>query len=392
MSLHTINHHNPAALAIHTTKHARHIPTLSRPAAKPTIAASTKTSEMNYSSIPGPTTICPETSFLFLFNHPPKQTCSSIIFEMSHQSEHSLDECRFLGLPAELREIVYDLVFDVQQGVHLNFEHSQDRRIPPSQFALSSTCKQIYHECKDLLYWLNTFHFNVPILEEPEQIAVRNYRTSTPIVLPLPQVIQSHYRKRHMATAPGNLASPNRHLREKAQHFITLAMRLPHIDQMISRLERTVSQPTLSRLRRVHVHLGSQMRHPFIERFFGAWNEVAPALMMLNTLTELRISFELRISKRLSVAYEFGVQDADKTLAEMDSCVTADDFSLPELATLNGIRVRVWGVFFGTDSAKPPAPFRPEGELGRVPGAYHRSCGIAVLDRIAFGRDMELRA
>lgn len=113
--------------------------------------------------------------------------------------------------------------------------------------------------------------------------------------------------------------------------------------------------------------------------------------MMLNSATELRICFELRISKRLSVAYNFGVQNADKTLAEMDACVKADDFTLPELATLNGIRVRVWGVFFGAEGAKPPTPFRPEGAFDCASGKY-QSCGIAVFDRMAFGRDVELRA
>lgn len=83
------------------------------------------------------------------------------------------------------------------------------------------------------------------------------------------------------------------------------------------------------------------------------------------------------------------MQDADKTLAEMDACVEAEDFTLSELAILNGIRVRVWGVFFGTEDAKPPAPFRPEYGLERVSGTY-RSCGIAVLDRAAFGRDIVL--
>lgn len=111
---------------------------------------------------------------------------------------------------------------------------------------------------------------------------------------------------------------------------------------------------------------------------------------MLSTRTVLRISFELMISKRLSVVYDFGVQNAEKTLEEMDACVEAEDFTLSELAILNGIRVRVWGVFFGSEDAKPPAPFRPQYGLDRISGKY-RSCGIAVFDRVAFGRDMELR-
>lgn len=168
-------------------------------------------------------------------------------------------------------------------------------------------------------------------------------------------------------------------------------MQLPHIDHLVFRLETIVSQPLTSRLQKVHVHLGSQTRHPFIERFFTAWNEVSPALLALNNLVELQISFEMRISKRLSVAYKFGMQDADKTLEEMDRCVKAQDFTLSELATLNGIRVRIWGAFFGTENAKPPSPFRPEGDLDCTQGTY-RNCGIAVIDRIAFGRDMHLQA
>lgn len=168
-------------------------------------------------------------------------------------------------------------------------------------------------------------------------------------------------------------------------------MRLPHIHDIVSRFERVTAQPMISRLRKVHVHLGSQTRHPFIERFFTAWGEVVPALGMLSNLTQLRVSFELRISKRLSVAYEFGVQDADKMLAEMDACVEADEFTLSELATLNGIRIRVWGVFFGTEGAKCPAPFRPKSDFEFASRIY-RSCGVAVVDQTAFERDVELRA
>lgn len=149
--------------------------------------------------------------------------------------------------------------------------------------------------------------------------------------------------------------------------------------------------PVIDRIRNVHIHLGSQVRHPFIERFFTAWGQVAPALSIISARTNVRVSFELRISKRLSVAYGFGIQNADQTLSEMDACVEAEEFTLSELAILNGVRVRVWGAFFGTEDAKTPAPFRPEYGLDSVCGTY-RSCGVAVVDRAAFGRNVELKA
>ena len=268
----------------------------------------------------------------------------------------------FLQLPGDIRNIVYDFVFRQPDGMHVDMDadqkpYKQDRGI----FALSMTCRAIYNETRDLPFWLNTVHLRVPVLQDLTVVRSSRYRDSVPA---------STHRKKPAGWPHNNsLASVDMAIRQKAQDCVTLAMRLPHLDQFTTRLRSVLSSPaTLQRLRRVHVHLGFQTNNVFIERFYTAWMEILPYLRLLRQHSELRVSFQLRLSRRLVVDYDFEVDDPLAMLREMDSCVLADgELTLPELAIVNAVRFRVWsGLFGASDSSMGicPRPFFIPGRRG----------------------------
>lgn len=245
--------------------------------------------------------------------------------------------CLFLEmLPGDLRNIIYEKVFYEPNGVHIDFNDKSAGRNLQTRFALAVTCKEIRDECSGLLYWLNTFHLHVPLLQNTSRL-----RSTLPVVLPLRHLDPST--RRFLNTPTGDLISKSIQLRETAQRFVTMAMRLPHIDEKIDQLSRLVKNTVvISQIRHCHVHLGSQTDNAFVARFLSAWNQVAPVLADLRTKTELRVSFGLRVSKRLVVAYEFGLRDLETTMQDMDGCVIPDgDLTLPELSSINSVRSTV---------------------------------------------------
>ena len=245
--------------------------------------------------------------------------------------------CLFLEmLPGDLRNIIYEKVFYEPNGVHIDFNDKSSGRNLQSRFALAMTCKEIRNECSGLLYWLNTFHLHVPLLQNTSRL-----RSTLPVVLPLRHRDPST--RRFLNTPSGDLISKSIQLRETAQRFVTMAMRLPHIDEKIAQLSRLVRNANIiSQIRRCHVHLGSQTDNAFVARFLSAWSQIAPVLADLRTKTVLRVSFGLRVSRRLVVAYDFGLRDLETTMDEMDGCVVPDgDLTLPELSSINSVRSTV---------------------------------------------------
>lgn len=246
-----------------------------------------------------------------------------------------------LQLPGDIRNIIWDFVFHQADDVHVDFSMDQARRTDSASiFALSMTCRELYNETRDLPFWLNTVHFHVPVVQDLSVVRSHRYQNSAPALPPA---------RRRVVEVPynGNLASKDVALRQKAQEYITLAMRLPQVDHITTRLWEVLSRPAvLRRLRRVHVHLGFQTNNIFVERFYTAWAEVLPYLRLLRDHTELRVSFQLRLSRRLVVHYDFKV-DSEAMLQEMDQCVLVDgELSLPEIASINAVRSRVWHGLF----------------------------------------------
>lgn len=82
---------------------------------------------------------------------------SSTIVTPSYSCSKDKDRCRFLKLPAELRDIVYSEVFVGKQlGGIIPF---LDKETDLSS-AFLRTCRQIYHEGRKWLYSENKFHIN----------------------------------------------------------------------------------------------------------------------------------------------------------------------------------------------------------------------------------------
>ena len=166
--------------------------------------------------------------------------------------------------------------------------------------------------------------------------------------------------------------------KQKAQDFVSSATRSPHARDVAENLSRAIDQTwVMFKLRKVHVHLGWQVNHTFVERFFHAWRVVEASLCRLRGRVDLRISFELRISRWLVVEYDFGVGSPEQTLAEMDRCVKVDGvLTLPEISTINAVRLRVWRTFFEREGALKPVSFRapPSRTAVGVPG----TCGAGA--------------
>ncbi|KAK4499165.1 hypothetical protein PRZ48_009677 [Zasmidium cellare] len=226
--------------------------------------------------------------------------------------------CSLLTLPADVRNIIYDLVFHEPNGISIDFTNSQADKSQHTTFALALTCKEIHNETRNLPYWLNVYHFHVPVLQNMESL----FTAAGPLsAWPVPQTNPIGIRRNE-----GGM------VKQKAQDFVSSATRSPHARDVAENLSRAIDQTwVMFKLRKVHVHLGSQINHTFVERFFHAWREVEASLCRLRGRVDLRISFELRISRWLVVEYDFGVGSPEQTLAEMDRCVKVDGaLTLPE--------------------------------------------------------------
>lgn len=298
-----------------------------------------------------------------------------------------------LQLPADIRNIIYDFTFSNANGVHIDLQEDRPRARPSDIFALSRTCKALYRETKDLPYWLNEVHLHVPLLQDLRTMRSNSELRSTNTPLVTIQPAPCVYKARRMLHLPGyngrnypsgmnssnssylNSTLPD--LRQKAQDYITLAMRLPHLEPLLARLGnltlpsyRHPGNDFLLRMRRLHIHLGVQTENIFLERFFTTWDAVAPILRGIvqsaTDCAEVRIEFQLRLSWRLQIGYEFDVrQGREDMLAEMDLAVhramwlwrttgdRASALSLPELASVNAVRERVWRSFAEGKSREP---------------------------------------
>ncbi|EME44043.1 hypothetical protein DOTSEDRAFT_71747 [Dothistroma septosporum NZE10] len=268
-------------------------------------------------------------------------------------STSSSPQCAFLSLPPDIRNMIYDLVFHCPDGILIDFTHSYHLGLGTLP-SLASTCRQIYDESHDLPYWLNTFHFRLPVFRDLQAL-----RAISPSMLKFP--------------LPARDPSPRRLIRpadEKGSElrFVTMAMRDPHLEEIMQNFEEVVGQwRVTNRLRKVHVDLGSITNNTFLERVFHAWEEVAPRLAALSGSmrigSETRLIFRLRLSKRFIVDYDFTLRERMATMREMDACVSrgafdVEEFTLPELGTINAMRKRVWDTFFvsglpGEDSLPP---------------------------------------
>ncbi|KXT12103.1 hypothetical protein AC579_7977 [Pseudocercospora musae] len=321
--------------------------------------------------------------------------------ECNTQHEEATFPCTartsLLRLPADIRNIIYHFTFFEPSGIHVDFnaDSPYPRRTSiisnpdstSSIFSLSLTCKEIYNETCNLPFWLNTTNFRVPILQDLWTLRHATFyaqpnsgtppSTAWPMLPPCPGS-----RRRVIELPPASLTAKSPLLRQKAQEYVTLAMRLPHLDDIMSRLNYTICEPTrIGRLNKVHIHLGSQTNNVFIERFSTAWSEVLPSLFALEAaVRDLRVSFALRLSRRMVVDYEFSVSNGGvKCLEEMDRCVVvpyAGDITLPELATINSIRSKIWKGFFG-EGEKPPSSFRlPQKTRLPAPGRVTNAGGF----------------
>ncbi|KAF7198554.1 hypothetical protein HII31_00293 [Pseudocercospora fuligena] len=316
-----------------------------------------------------------------------------------HQEATFLSTSRspFLRLPADIRNIIYNFTFFESSGIHVDFnaDSPYPRRTSiisnpdttSSIFSLSLTCKEIYNETCNLPFWLNTTNFHVPILQDLWTLQNATFyaqpNSGTPSSTAWPMLPPSPgSRRRVIELPPASLTAKSPLLRQKAQEYVTLAMRLPHLDDIVSRLNYTICEPTrIGRLNKVHIHLGGQTNNVFIERFFTAWSEVLPSLFALEAaVRDLRVSFALRVSRRIVVDYEFSVSNGGvKCLQEMDRCIVvpyAGDLTLPELATINSIRSKIWKGFFGEDG-KPPTSFKlPQKTHLPTPGCVTNAGGF----------------
>ncbi|KAK4629739.1 hypothetical protein CLAFUW4_08481 [Fulvia fulva] len=197
--------------------------------------------------------------------------------------------------------------------------------------------------------------------------------------------------------------SPRRHVRPvpaqiigkwsepKTLQFVTMAMRDPHLDEIMHRLDAVVGQARItSKLRTVHIDLGSITNNTFLERFFHAWDEVAPRLAAMSgnvtVGSEIRLIFQVRLSRRFVVDYDFTLKERIAAIREMDLCVSrgaydVEDFTLPELGTINAMRKRVWETFFVSgvpgEDPLPPRLSRtfPSLEECKVHGMRYRAFG-----------------
>ncbi|GIZ43965.1 hypothetical protein CKM354_000717400 [Cercospora kikuchii] len=261
-----------------------------------------------------------------------------------------------LSLPGDIRNIIWDYVFQRADGLHVDLSVDRKRRHDyRSIFALSMTCRHLYNETRGLPLWLNVVHLHVPVLQDLSVLCSHRYQDSAPSMQPPTS--------RRIIEAPfcGDLASKHVALRNKAQEYVTLAMRLPHVDMITTRLWTMLSKPHILRsLRKVHVHLGFQTNNVFLERFYTAWEEVLPYLLLLRNYTELRVSFQLRLSRRLVVHYDFRTDDAEMMLSDVDRCVLREgDLTLPEMASVNAIKWRIRRGLFDMTTPRSHLP-RPQ--------------------------------
>lgn len=80
--------------------------------------------------------------------------------------------CGFFKLPAELRNVIYDLVFDTHKQSELPLEHAES--CAPSKLPLTA-CRRVYSEAKGIFdtsirgYWSQTT-FTIEILESKKRI------------------------------------------------------------------------------------------------------------------------------------------------------------------------------------------------------------------------------
>lgn len=251
-------------------------------------------------------------------------------------------DCRLLQLPPDIRNIIYDFVFFEPKGISIDFTEYYRTSSRHTIFALAMTCKEIYKETRGLPYSLNVYHFQVPVLQNMESL----FTTASPFsTWPVPR--------------PDAFRESNA-LGQKSKQFVSSATRSPLAIDVAQSLSEAIDQTwVMSKLRRVHIHLGSQTNHTFVERFFHAWSEVDDSLCRLRARSDLRISFELRISRWLVVQYSFNVGSPEETLAEMDYCVKVDGvLTLPEISTINAVRLSVWRTFFQrTPGSRKPVSF-----------------------------------
>ncbi|KAF2217678.1 hypothetical protein CERZMDRAFT_92333 [Cercospora zeae-maydis SCOH1-5] len=252
-----------------------------------------------------------------------------------------------LSLPGDIRNIIWEFVFERADGMHVDFSvDPTSRRGHRSVFALSMTCRYLYNETRDLPFWLNVVHLHAPVLQDLSVLCSHRYQDSPPTP-PFPS--------RRLVEVPfhGDLASKHVALRQKAQEYVTMAMRIPHVDLVTTRMWMLLSKPDVLRaLRKVHVHLGFQTNNVFLDRFYTAWDEASPYLRMLRVHTELRVSFQLRLSRRLVVQYDFRTADAEVMLSDVDRCVVMEgDLTLPEMASVNTVRFQIWHGLFEMTNA-----------------------------------------
>lgn len=288
------------------------------------------------------------------------QACSNRSILASSQQRESASA--LLSLPADTRNIIYNLVFQEPDGIHIDFTNHQSPKGTLTVFALALTCREIYHETSLLPYWLNIFHFHVPILQDMETILAT---AIPPDKSPVSQGWHVGSRKEGSEVLP--LCKTTGALEQKSEEFVSMATQSPHAKDLANLLANAVNESQfVSRLRKIHIHLGSQINNTFVEKFFRVWHEVEDPLRKLSTRAQLRISFELRLSRRLIVEYDFQVAGPEKTLSDMDCCVTGDAIlTLPEVSTINAVRMRLWRTFFQPiDVCTKPAAFRINGRRG----------------------------
>lgn len=250
----------------------------------------------------------------------------------------------FLQLPGDVRNIVYDFVFRTSGGIYIDTSTASRKPCQDSRgiFALSMTCREIYSETRDLPFWFNTVHLRAPVLQDLRVVRSGGYQESALAYLAPQRMLSGK-------SYEGALASQDHSMQRKAQEHVTLAMRMPHIEHHTICLRDLLSRPViLHRLRRVQLHLGFQTNNVFLERFYMAWTEILPYVRLLRGHVDLRLSFQLRLSRRLVVDYDFEANGSAAMLSEMDSCVLAEgELSVAELATVNAVRLRVWSGLFG---------------------------------------------
>ena len=209
--------------------------------------------------------------------HPEEPPCVDDNQQHTTISAASTSHCHLLELPAELRNEIYSLVLTTEAEATINFCAGHKRF--SNLLALTESCKQIHEESADIFFKVNHVKFVLPILEVFNQL-------------------------------------PN--LTRQMEEFAMFA-----IEEMVRRFNGIVfSDKFASRLREVHIHLGTES--PDQEGLLSIclpFRQAARGIAHLRKCdVRVRLSFGWICTGNSATLYDFCLTDKVTMMAAMDEC------------------------------------------------------------------------